>query len=53
MEDDFYGAKMYWSHFGPEENRKIVEETGFEIILDEIDIEGEEKHQVILAKKHG
>jgi hypothetical protein len=42
---------MYWSHYGPEKNRKIIEEAGFEIIFDKIDTSGGEKHQIILARK--
>lgn len=50
-EDNFFGGEMSWSHYGKEKNRQLVEEAGFEILLDEIDESGEEKHQVILAKK--
>jgi len=49
-EDDFHGARMFWSHFGAEKNAEFVENAGFEIILNEIDTSGEEKHQVIIAK---
>lgn len=48
---DFFGAEMYWSHYGPEKNREIIEKSGFEVMLDEIDTTGGEKHQVILARK--
>lgn len=51
VEDDFHGVKMFWSHYDSKKNREIVERAGFEIILDDIDISGDEKHQVILAKK--
>lgn len=47
----FYGVKMYFSHFGPEKNRGIIEKSGFEVILDEIDTSIGEQHQVILASK--
>ncbi|MDO8551747.1 MAG: class I SAM-dependent methyltransferase [bacterium] len=50
-EENFHGVKMWWSHFGPEKNRKMVEDAGFEIIVDEIDSSGGENHQVILARK--
>lgn len=50
-EDDFHGAEMWWSHFGPEKNRQIIENAGFEILLDEIDPSNNEKHQIIIAKK--
>lgn len=49
--DDFYGVEMYWSHYGPDNNTEIIERAGFEVILDEIDTSGGEKHQVILARK--
>jgi len=48
---DFHGVGMYWSHYGAEKNRKIIEKTGFKILFDEIDKNGGEKHQIILAKK--
>ena len=51
--EDFYGVEMYWSHYGPEKNREIIERAGFEVILDEIDTSNREKHQVILARKTG
>lgn len=50
-EDDFHGAKMWWSHYGPEKNREIVKNAGFEIILDEIDTGNNESHQIIIARK--
>lgn len=52
-EEEFYGAPMHWSHFGAEKNRELVEAAGFEIVSDEIDDEGDERHQIILAKKQG
>ncbi len=51
--EDFYGVEMYWSHYGPEKNREIIEKARFEVILDEIDTSGRERHQVILARKTG
>jgi len=50
-EQDFHGVKMYWSHFGAETNREMIKRCGFEIMLDEIDASGGEKHQVIMARK--
>jgi hypothetical protein len=44
---------MYWSHYGPEKNREIIERAGFEVILDEIDASRIDKHQVIMAVKTG
>lgn len=49
-ESDFYGVTMWWSHYGPDENRAIIRRAGFEILLDEIDESGGERHQVILAR---
>lgn len=48
---DFYGGKMWWSHFGPEKNKEILKKAGFKLLFNEIDISGGEKHQVILAQK--
>jgi cyclopropane fatty-acyl-phospholipid synthase-like methyltransferase len=48
--ENFHGEEMWWSHYGPEKNKKIIESAGFAIIFDEIDTTGGEKHQVILAK---
>jgi cyclopropane fatty-acyl-phospholipid synthase-like methyltransferase len=49
-EENFHGAEMFWSHYGAEKNKELVEQAGFTIILNEIDTAGGEKHQVILAK---
>lgn len=49
-EDNFCGSEMYWSHYGAEKNKELIEEAGFEIIFSEIDDAGGEKHLVILAK---
>jgi len=49
--ENFYGASMYWSHYGPQKNKEIIEKAGFKILLDEIDTAGGEKHQIILAGK--
>lgn len=50
-ESDFHGEKMYWSHFGAEKNRELFEKAGFEVILDEIDISGGERHQILIGRK--
>ena len=50
-EPDFCGVPMWWSHYGPDENRAIIRRAGFEILLDEIDESGHERHQVIVARK--
>lgn len=50
-EDNFFGTEMFWSHYGSEKNTELVKNAGFEIILDKIDTMGNERHQVILARK--
>ncbi|MFO8053348.1 MAG: class I SAM-dependent methyltransferase, partial [Candidatus Omnitrophota bacterium] len=49
--DEFFGHQMWWSHYGAEKNRKIINQVGFEVIFDEVDKSGEEKHLIILARK--
>lgn len=51
LEENFHGTKMWWSHYGAEKNKEIVENAGFKILLDEIDTGGNERHQVIMARK--
>lgn len=48
---DLLGTKMWSSHFGIEKNRELLIQAGFKIVLDKIDDSGQERHQVILAKK--
>lgn len=50
-EENFFGAKMYWSQNTPEDNIKFINNAGFEIVLNEMDTSGNEKHNVIIAKK--
>lgn len=50
-EDDFHGAKMFWSHYGREKNIESVKEAGFKIIYETVDTSGDEKHLIIFAKK--
>jgi len=47
----FYGSRVWSSHYGPEKNRQLLTEAGFEIIHDVLDYSGGERHQVVLAKK--
>lgn len=46
-----YGERMWSSHFAPQKNSLLVTQAGFEILTDEIDYSGREKHQFILARK--
>jgi trans-aconitate methyltransferase len=52
-ESDFHGVEMYWSHFGPTENRRLVEATGMTVLDDHVDTANKERHQVILATRRG
>lgn len=49
--DNFHGTQMWWSHYGANKNKEIINKAGFEIIFDEIDKSGGEKHLIILAQK--
>jgi SAM-dependent methyltransferase len=46
-----YGAPMWSSQWGEEKNRSMVKRAGFEIITEELNTSGSERHQVILAVK--
>lgn len=48
---DFFGAKVWSSHFGPQTNARLIREAGFQIIVDELHTSNRETHQVILATK--
>lgn len=49
-EKDFCGAEMYWSHYGAEDNLKLVEQAGFSIVSSEIDATAGEEHLVVFAE---
>ena len=48
--EDFHGAEMFWSHYGPERSLEIIRGAKFEILFDKFVLSGEEKHYWILAK---
>ena len=54
-EDDFMGVPMYWSQFGAEKTKAMIENSGFEIIKSAIEyseFDGEEEHHFfVLARK--
>ena len=50
-EDDFFGMNMFWSQYDSGKNRKIIQDSGFKILLDEIDSNGRERHQIVIAEK--
>ncbi len=49
-DEDFHGVKMAWSHYAPKTNRRIIEVAGYEVVLDEIDTSGDERHQIVMAR---
>ena len=49
-EDDFHGVPMYWSHYDSVTNRRLIEEAGFRVLVDEIDQQRNERHQIVLAE---
>jgi SAM-dependent methyltransferase len=58
-EDDFFGARMYWSNLGYEEYRNLLLSLGFEIISERLIGHGygrmaqvrDERHPMVLARK--
>ena len=48
--EDFHGAEMFWSHYGPERSLQMIEQANFEILFDRFAESGEEKHYWILAR---
>jgi SAM-dependent methyltransferase len=44
VERDWLGVDMYFSHFGPSANRRLVARAGFEIVSTEIAVEPEDRH---------
>jgi cyclopropane fatty-acyl-phospholipid synthase-like methyltransferase len=48
-EDDFHGSGMFWSHFGPDQNIRMLENAGFTVIVNDIDHAANEAHQFIIA----
>lgn len=50
-EHQLFGQKVWSSHYGIKKNLQLIEEAGFEIIFEEVDHSGKEKHQFILAEK--
>lgn len=50
-EHTMFGANMWSSQYGPQKNAQMLQDTGFEILLDTIDRTGNENHQILLVKK--
>jgi cyclopropane fatty-acyl-phospholipid synthase-like methyltransferase len=50
-EEDFHGTRMFWSHYGREENLQLIGRAGFAVLSEEVDPSGGEEHLVVLAQK--
>ena len=54
IEEDFFGAAMYWSHYDADTNLELLQECGFQVIwsrfvVDDLNPKG--KHFFVLAQK--
>jgi ubiquinone/menaquinone biosynthesis C-methylase UbiE len=49
--EEYYGTKMFWSHYSPKRSLQLVKGAGFQIIFDKYILCGGEKHYWILARK--
>ncbi|MCG3225373.1 MAG: class I SAM-dependent methyltransferase [Candidatus Heimdallarchaeota archaeon] len=47
---EYFGTKMFWSHYSAEQSLELVKDAGFEIIFEEVLERGGERHYWILAK---
>ena len=56
-DDDFYGARMYWSHYDAPTNLELLRQAGFETVWSEVigdSLGGEAAtggHLFVLARK--
>jgi ubiquinone/menaquinone biosynthesis C-methylase UbiE len=55
IEEDFFGARMYWSHFDAETNLKMLADCGFNVVWSDIVFEqlafGGGRYPLVLAQK--
>ena len=53
INSEFHGTNLYWSQYGPDMNKKLVQDAKFENVLDEIIKSGGSQvdHHVLLCKK--
>lgn len=49
-EKNYLGVKMFWSHYDPKKTKKIIENSGFQIVWDKVLRIGGEKQYWVLAK---
>ena len=50
-EDEYYGVRMVWNHAGPDENKRLVQDSGFDLVSEKLVTAGSETHHWILARK--
>jgi len=48
--EQYYGIRMFWSHYSPEKSLLLVKDAGFQTIFDKIIERGKERHYWILAR---
>jgi ubiquinone/menaquinone biosynthesis C-methylase UbiE len=48
--EEYYGTRMFWSHYSPKISLQLVKNAGFQIIFDRHIITGGERHYWILAR---
>ena len=48
--DEYYGTKMFWSHYSPERSLQLVRDAKFQIIFGKHIPSGGERHYWILAR---
>jgi SAM-dependent methyltransferase len=50
-QDDWHGAPMVWSHFGARANLDLLGRAGFDILWNEVEDLGGEKHLFVIGSK--
>jgi ubiquinone/menaquinone biosynthesis C-methylase UbiE len=48
--EEYYGTRMFWSHYSPEISLELVKNAGFQIIFNRHTLTGGERHYWILAR---
>ncbi|MFB0502653.1 MAG: class I SAM-dependent methyltransferase [Candidatus Bathyarchaeia archaeon] len=47
--EEYYGTRMFWSHYGPEISLQLVKDAGLHVIFGRYILRGGERHYWILA----
>ena len=50
-EHNLHGVKVWSSQYGARENQKIIEKGKWEVLIEEMDTSGDERHQIWLLRK--